>query len=38
MNAAIMQWSSTEMYENRLVAHASVSNRTLGDILINGTD
>ena len=33
MNSLIMQWSSTQMYEGRLVAHASVSNRLLSDLL-----
>ena len=33
MNSLIMQWSSSQMYEGRLVAHASVSNRVLGDLL-----
>ena len=35
MNTAIMQWSSTQMYEGRLVAHQSVSERVLTDLLRN---
>ena len=38
MNSVIMQWSSNQMYEGRLVAHDSVSNRVLSDLLaINNT-
>lgn len=33
MNSAIMQWSSATMYDGRLVAHSSVSDRVLGDLL-----
>ena len=33
MNTLIMQWSSTHMYEDRLLAHPSVSARVLRDIL-----
>ena len=37
MNSVIMQWSSNQMYEGRLVAHASVSDRVLSDLLaVNG--
>eukprot|EP00798_Chlamydomonas_sp_ICE-L_P008550 gene8550-33983_t len=32
MNAHIMQWSSTELYEDRLTAHESVATHTLGDL------
>ena len=33
MNSAIMQWSSDKMYEGRLVAHSSVKDRILSDLL-----
>ena len=33
MNSAIMQWSSSTMYEGKLVAHSSVKDRVLGDLL-----
>ena len=33
MNSLIMQWSSSQMYEGRLVAHSSVSDRVFGDLL-----
>ena len=33
MNSAIMQWSSQQMYQGRLVAHQSVSDRVLGDLV-----
>lgn len=33
MNSLIMQWSSSQMYDDRLVAHPSVSARVLGDLL-----
>ena len=36
MHADIMQWSSEEFYESRLVAHASVAGRTLSQILSAG--
>lgn len=32
MNTAIMQWSSTHMYESRLCAHASVANHSVQDL------
>lgn len=35
MNSLIMQWSSTHLYSGRLVAHSSVSDRTLSDLLTN---
>ena len=33
MNARIMQWSSSQMYQDRLVAHESVRDRVLADLL-----
>lgn len=33
MNEAIMQWSSMEMYENRLVAHEGVKDRMITDLM-----
>ena len=35
MNSLIMQWSSTHLYSGRLVAHSSVSDRVLSDLLTN---
>ena len=33
MNELIMQWSSSQMYNNRLVAHSGVANRFIDDIV-----
>ena len=33
MNSLIMQWSSSQLYDGRLIAHSSVSNRVLGEIV-----
>ena len=37
MNSAIMQWSSQFMYDGRLVAHQSVANHSVSD-LVKGSD
>jgi ATP-dependent RNA/DNA helicase IGHMBP2 len=33
MNQAIMDWSSQQMYEHRLIAHGSVRNHVLNDLI-----
>ena len=33
MNTLIMNWSSQQMYQNKLVAHESVSERTIADLV-----
>ena len=33
MNHLIMEWSSQQMYQNKLVAHESVSERTISDLI-----
>ena len=33
MNSLIMQWSSSHLYDGRLVAHPSVGDRVLSDII-----
>jgi superfamily I DNA and/or RNA helicase len=38
MNQVIMAWSSQQMYENRLVAHGSVRNHVINDLLEESKD
>ena len=35
MHAGIMQWSSDELYDGRLTAHASVAQHTLADLKVS---
>ena len=37
MNSLIMQWSSSHLYDGRLVAHPSVGDRVLSDIITTKT-
>lgn len=35
MHAAIMEWSSQELYKGKLTAHASVASHTLSDMQVS---